>query len=103
MPRSYKGHKFIFCIIDEVMNYLITVQKHQSRSEEIADASIEDIISKYCVSDDIIMDKIVHSSPSLMNHIFKKLNIKIKTVVAYNHQLLQAEHHIKSLSTILNI
>ena len=28
-------------------------------------------------------------------------NIKIKTVAPYNHQLLQAEHGIKSLSTIL--
>ena len=25
MPRSQKGHKFILCIIDEMMNYLITV------------------------------------------------------------------------------
>ena len=32
---------------------------------------------------------------------FKILNIKIKTVALYNHQSLQAEHGIKSLSTIL--
>ena len=38
---------------------------------------------------------------SLMNYLFKKLDIKIKTVVPYNHQLLQAEHGMKSLSTIL--
>ena len=38
---------------------------------------------------------------SLMNYLFKKLDIKIETVVPYNHQLLQAEHRIKSLSTIL--
>ena len=38
---------------------------------------------------------------SLMNFFFKKLNIKIKIVEPYNHQLLQAEHGIKSLSTIL--
>ena len=38
---------------------------------------------------------------SIMNYLFKKLNIKIKTVAPYNHQLLQAEHGIKSLSTIL--
>ena len=38
---------------------------------------------------------------SLMNYLFKKLDIKIKTVAPYNHQLLQAEHGIKSLSTIL--
>ena len=38
---------------------------------------------------------------SLMNYLFKKLHIKIKTVAPYNHQLLQQEHVIKSLSTTL--
>ena len=38
---------------------------------------------------------------SLMNYLLKKLGIKIKTVAPYNHQLLQAEHGIKSMSTIL--
>ena len=37
----------------------------------------------------------------LMNYLFKKFNIKIKIVEPYNHQSLQAEHGIKSLSTIL--
>ena len=36
-----------------------------------------------------------------MHYLFKRLNIKIKTVTPYNHQSLQAEHGIKSLSTIL--
>ena len=57
IPRSYKGHKFILCIIDEVTDYLITVLIHQSRSEKIGDALIENIISKYCVPDYIMMDK----------------------------------------------
>ena len=38
---------------------------------------------------------------SLMNYLFKKLDIKIKTVMSYNLQSLQAEHGIKSLSNIL--
>ena len=38
---------------------------------------------------------------SLMNYFFKKFDIKIKTVVTYNHQSLQAEHRIKSLLNIL--
>ena len=38
---------------------------------------------------------------SLMNYLFKKLDIKIKTVAPYNQQSLQEEHGIKSLSTIL--
>ena len=37
----------------------------------------------------------------LIDYLFKRLNIKIKTVALYNHQFLQAEHGIKSLSTIL--
>ena len=32
MPRSQKGHKFILCIIDEVMTYLIMVSIYCSRS-----------------------------------------------------------------------
>ena len=37
----------------------------------------------------------------LINYLFKKLDIKIKTVTPSNYQSLQAEHGIKSLSTIL--
>ena len=38
---------------------------------------------------------------SLMNYLFQRLGIKIKTVAPYNYQSLQAEHGIKSLSNIL--
>ena len=36
-----------------------------------------------------------------INYLFKRLRIKIKTVAPYNHQSLQAEHSIKSLSNIV--
>ena len=38
---------------------------------------------------------------SLMTYLLDKFNMKIKTVGPYNHQSLQAEHGIKSLSNIL--
>ena len=38
---------------------------------------------------------------SLMNYLFRKFEIKVKAVALYNHQSLQAEHGMKSLSTIL--
>ena len=101
MPRSNKGHKYILCIIDEVMNYLIVIPIHQSRSEEIGDTLIEKVITKYCVPDYIIMNQYSVFMSSLMNYLFKELNIKIKTVTPYNHQSLEAEHGIKPLSTIL--
>ena len=101
MLSSHKGHKYIVCIIDEVTNYLITIPIHQSISEEIGDALIENIITKYCVPDYIIKDQESTFMSSLMNYVFKKLDIKIKTVALYNNQSLQAEHGIKSLSTIV--
>ena len=97
MPRSYKGHKYIFCIIDEVTNYLVTIPMHQAKSEEIGDALIDNVITKYCIPEHIIMDQDSAFMSSLMNYLFKKFYIKIKTIVPYNHQSLQAEHGIKSL------
>ena len=101
MPWSSKGHKIILCIIDEVTNYLIALPIYQSKEEEIGDKLIEHIITKYCVPDCIIMDQNSAFMSSLMNYLFNKLDIKIKTDAPYNHQSLQAEHGIKSLSMIL--
>ena len=102
MARSQKGHKFILCIIDKMTNYLITVPIYYSRSEKVGETLIEHVISKYSAPNCIIMDQDSAFMSSLMNYLFRKLNIKIKTVVPYNHQSLQAEHGIKSLSRILN-
>ena len=101
MPCSNKGHKFILCITDEVTNYFITVPVYQSKAEEIDDALIEYVITKYYIPDCIIMDQDSAFISSLMNYLFNKLDIKIKTVAPDNHQSLQAEHGIKSLSMIL--
>ena len=98
MPRSQKGHKFILCIIDEMMNYLITVPIYCSKSEEVGEALIEHNISKFCAPDCIIMDQDSTFMSTLMNYLFRKLNIKIMTVAPYNHQSLKAEHCIKTLS-----
>ena len=101
MPKSHKGHKYIWCIIDELTNYLVTVPIFQARSEEIGEALIENVITKYCIPEYIIMDQDSTFMSSLMTYPFHKFDIKIKTVAPYNHQSLQAKHGIKSLSHIL--
>ena len=80
MPQSSQGHKFILCIIDDAMNYLIMVPIYQSKAEEIGGVLIEHIVTKYCVPDCIIMDQDSAFMSSLMNYLFNKFNIKIKTV-----------------------
>ena len=101
MPRPQKGHQYILCIIDEVTNYLVTAPLFQARSEEVGEALIENIITKYGTPEYMIMDQDSTFMSSLMNYLFKALGIKIKTVGPYNHKSLQAEHGIKSLSAIL--
>ena len=101
MPRSYKGHKYILCVIDEVTNYLITVSIHQTKSEEIGNALIENVKTKYFLAEHKIMDQDSTFMSSCMNYLFKKLDSKIKMVAPYN-QSLQAEHEIKSLSNVLS-
>ena len=72
MPHSSKGHKFILCMIDEVTNYLITVPIYQSKAEEIGEALIEHVVTKYCVPDCIIMDQDSTFMLSLMNYLLNK-------------------------------
>ena len=102
MPRSHKEHRYILYIIDEVTNYLVTVPIFQARSKEIGEALIENVIMKYCIPEYIIMDQDSTFMSSLMTYLFHKFDIKIKTVAPYNHQSLQPEHRIKSLSCILS-
>ena len=101
MPKSYKGDRYILCVIDEMTNYIITAPVKQAKSEEIGGILINSVFSKYCVPDYIIMDLDSVFMSSSMSYLFRKLGIKIKTVAPYNHQSLQDEHGIKSLSNIL--
>ena len=101
MPRSYKGHIYVLCIIDEVTNYLIMVPIFQARSEEIGEALIENVMTKYCIPEYIIMVQDSAFMSSLVTYLLDKFSVKIKTVALHNHQSLQTERGIKSLSNIL--
>ena len=101
MSKSHKGHKFFLYLIDEVTNYLIAVPMYHAKSEEVGEALIEHIITKYCIPEYIIMYQDSAFMSPLMTYLLNKFNIKIKTVAPYNDQSLQAEHGIKSLSNIL--
>ena len=61
----------------EVVNYLITLPIHQSRSEKISNALIESIITKHGIPEYITMDQDSVFLSLVMNYLFKKLDIKI--------------------------
>ena len=101
MPRSQTGHWYIQCLIDEVTNYLVMAPLYQATSEEAGEALIENVISKFGTPEHIIMDQDSAFMSSLMSYLLKKLGIKIRMVGPHNHKSLQAEHGIKSMSSIL--
>ena len=74
---------------------------YDARAEEIGEALIANMITEYCNPEYIIMDQYSAFISLLMTYLLNKFNIKIRTVAPYNHQPLQAEHSIKSISTIL--
>ena len=80
---------------------MVTVPIFQAKSEEVGEALLEHVITTYCIPEDIIMDQDSAFMSSLMTYLFHRLNIKIKKIAPYNHQLLQVEHGIKSLTHIL--
>ena len=55
MPSSYRGDRYILCVIDEVTNYIITAPVKQAKSEEGGKILINSVFSKYCVPEYIIM------------------------------------------------
>ena len=83
---------------------MITVPIYQGKSEEIGEALIENVITKYCIPEYIIMDQDSAFMSSLIMYLLNKFKIKIRTVAPYNHQSLQVKNGIKSLSrSLLNI
>ena len=88
----------MLCVIDEVTNYLITVPIYHVKSEEGGEALIDNVIAKYCIPDCIIMDQDSTFMSSFTNYLFRRFEIKVKTVAPYNHQSLHAEHGINPVN-----
>ena len=80
----------------------MTAPLFPARSEEVGEALIEDIITKYVTPEYMIMDQDSASMSSLMNYLFQALGIKIRTVGPYNQKSLQVEHGLKSIISHFN-
>ena len=101
MPRSQKGtplHPLCNRQGDKLFSHSPNISGQIRGDRSVL---IENVISKFGTPKYVIMDQDSAFMSILMNYLFKRLGIKIKTVGPYNHQYLQAEHGIKSLSTIL--
>ena len=100
MPAN-KGYSHILVLLCEVTNYMVALPLMSTRTPHILDAFQRGYLAYFGPPSHIICDQDPAFVSSLMEAFVTQLNIKIVLVSPTNHQSLQAEHGIKSLSGLL--
>ena len=100
MPAN-KGYSHILVLLCEVTNYMVALPLMSTRTPHILDAFQRGYLAYFGPPTHIICDQDPAFTSSLMEAFVTQLNIKIVLVSLTNHQSLQAEHGIKSLSGLL--
>ena len=100
MPAN-KGYSHILVLLCEVTNYMVALPLMSTRTPHILDAFQRGYLAYFGPPTHIICDQDPAFTSSLMEAFVTQLNIKIVLVSPTNHQSLQAEHGIKSLSGLL--
>ena len=100
MPVN-KGYSHILVLLCEVTNYMVALPLMSTRTPHILDAFQKGYLAYFEPPIHIICDQDPAFTSSLMEAFVTQLNIKIILVSPTNHQSLQAEHGIKSLSELM--
>ena len=100
MPAN-KGYSHILVLLCEVTNYMVALPLMSTRTPHILDAFQRGYLAYFGPPTHIICDQDPAFTSSLMEAFVTQLNIKIVLISPTNHQSLQAEHGIKSLSGLL--
>ena len=100
MPVN-KGYSHILVLLCEVTNYMVALPLMSTRTPNILDAFQRGYQAYFGPPTHIVCDQDPAFTSSLMEAFVTQLNIKVILVSPTNHQSLQAEHDIKSLSDLL--
>ena len=100
MPVN-KGYSHILVLLCEVTNYMVALPLMSTRTPHILDAFQKGYLAYFGSPTHIVCDQDTAFTSSLMEAFVTQLNIKVILVRPTNHQSLQAEHGIKSLSGLL--
>ena len=101
MPISSKGYNYLLVIMCEVSHFVITAPMKRARADEVANILYNDVICYFGPPTHLICDQ----EPAFMSNVMQLLldlyKIKLCTVSPTNHQSLQAEHGIKTISNTI--
>ena len=96
-----EGYSHILVLLCEVTNYMVALPLMSTRTPHILDAFQKGYLAYFGPPTHIVCDQDPAFTSSLMEAFVTQLNIKVILVSPTNHQSLQAEHGIKSLSGLL--
>ena len=100
MPVN-KGYSHILVLLCEVTNYMVALPLMSTRTPHILEAFQRGYLAYFGPPTHIVCDQDPAFTSSLMEAFVTQLNIKVILVSPTNHQSLQVEHGIKSLSGLL--
>ena len=96
-----KGYSHILVLLCEVTNYMVALPLVSTRTPRILDALQRGYLAYFGPPTHVVCDQDPAFTSSLMEAFVTQLNIKVILVSPTNHQSLQVEHGIKSLSGLL--
>ena len=100
MPVN-KGYSHILVLLCEVTNYMVALPLMSTSTPHILDAFQRGYLAYFGPPTHLVCDQDPAFTLSLMEAFVTQFNIKVILVSPTNHQSLQAEHGIKSLSGLL--
>ena len=95
MYRASTCHKFILVVVDKVTNYPVTIPLYRGTSYE----SVMCYVNMVPFLFNVWWGSSILSS--VMQYIYKRLGIKVKTISTYNHGSLKTEWHIRTISEMI--
>ena len=101
MPPSKSPYKYILVLLCDISNFLVATPMRKATAEEVCSILFDNFMAYYAIPKRIICDQDPAFMSSLCQWFFKAYGIQLITVSPTNHKSLQAEHGIKSLSSIL--
>ena len=101
MPPSKSPYKYILVLLCDISNFLVATPMKKATAEEVCSILFDNFMAYYAIPKRIICDQDPAFMSSLCQWFFKAYGIQLITVSPTNHKSLQAEHGIKSLSSIL--
>ena len=96
-----KGYSHILVLLCEVTNYMVALPLMSTRTPHILDAFQKGYLAYFGPPTHVVCDQDPAFTSSLMKAFVTQLNVKVILVSPTNHQSLQAEHGINSLSGLL--